>query len=108
MTPDTNTFETPLLDLLRSVPLDGRDLYSHGGPFETHSIPYGRHCHAAAAEIARLQEQVDALAGALLEQKRADAYTAAYRHLPEAAEQIAEAQEGAIRMREAALAAAGR
>lgn len=64
MTTDTRACETPLLDLLRSVPLDGRDLYE-SGTFETQSIPYGRHCHAAAAEITRLQVQADALAVAL-------------------------------------------
>lgn len=57
MTTEANAYETPLLDRLRSVPFDARDMYSHGGPFKTRLIPYGRHCHDAAAEIARLQAQ---------------------------------------------------
>lgn len=89
-----------------------RDAIALRGAIRTHAARL-RHVtdfrdRPGRAEIARLQAQVDALAGALLEQRRADAYTAGYRHLPDAAEQIAEAQEGAIRMREAALAAAGR
>lgn len=39
--------QTPLWELLRGVPIDTR-LEIQEGPFHTHYIPVGRHCHEAA------------------------------------------------------------
>lgn len=49
--------QTPLLDLLKSVPLDGRAIYKVSS-FEDHSIPYGRLIHKAVANIADLERQL--------------------------------------------------
>ncbi len=49
-----NACETPLLDLLRSVPPDATATYEHSWASHSH-IPYGRHCRAAADEIERLR-----------------------------------------------------
>ena len=49
--------KTPLLDLLRSVPADGRHVYEHD-PTHHQNIPYGRLCREAADEIAELRAQV--------------------------------------------------
>jgi hypothetical protein len=46
--------KTPLKDLLRDVPKDGRDMYEHS-PTSHHNIPYGRLIHEALAEIERLE-----------------------------------------------------
>jgi hypothetical protein len=49
--------QTPLLDLLRGVPQDGRHIYEHE-PTHSQSIPYGRLCHEAAAALAARDERV--------------------------------------------------
>ena len=46
--------QTPLKDLLRSVPKDGRDCYEEDSTCH-HFIPYGRLIHEALAEIERLE-----------------------------------------------------
>ena len=56
--------ETPLLDLLRGVPLDARMTYKVN-PTHHHMIPVGAHCAAAADEIERLQAEVRTLRNAL-------------------------------------------
>ena len=45
--------KTPLVDLLRSVPVDAVDWYEHG-PTSHSQIPYGLHCRDALATIERL------------------------------------------------------
>ena len=42
--------KTPLIDLLRKVPKDGRHMYEHN-PTHHQNIPYGRLCHEAADEL---------------------------------------------------------
>ena len=42
--------KTPLIDLLRKVPKDGRHMYDES-PVMAHNIPYGRLCHEAADEL---------------------------------------------------------
>lgn len=49
--------KTPLLDLLRSVPADGRHVYEHDS-MHSHNIPYGRLCREAADELDRLSAEV--------------------------------------------------
>ena len=46
--------QTPLKDLLRSVPKDGRDCYEESSTSH-HFIPYGRLIYEALAEIERLE-----------------------------------------------------
>lgn len=46
--------QTPLVDLLRSIPADARMVYEVS-PTESHNIPVGRLCADALAEIERLQ-----------------------------------------------------
>jgi hypothetical protein len=48
-------YQTPLLDLLRKVPKDGRAIYEHG-PTHSQSVPYGRLCHEAADALAAERE----------------------------------------------------
>lgn len=51
-------YQTPLIDLLRGVPKDGRDMYEHD---TTHhqNVPYGRLCHEAADEIESLRRDAE-------------------------------------------------
>lgn len=46
--------QTPLLDLLRAVPADARQVYEHG-PTHSQNIPFGRLAAEAVAEIERLR-----------------------------------------------------
>ncbi len=52
--------QTPLIDLLRNVPVDARAEYEHG-PTHHSNIPYGRLCSEAADEITRLRAEVERL-----------------------------------------------
>jgi hypothetical protein len=51
-------YKTPLVDLLRGVPKDGRVMYERN-PMEHQNIPYGPMCHDAADEIERLTNERD-------------------------------------------------
>jgi len=53
----------PLLDLLESVPEDGRATYEEGEGVNLRfrMIPYGHHCHRAADEIKRLRAVINPL-----------------------------------------------
>lgn len=51
--------ETPLLELLRKVPLDARGEYKHS-PTHHSFIPYGNYAHRAADTIESLQQEKDA------------------------------------------------
>ena len=53
----SDTTETPLLDLLKSVPADARMVYEHS-PIESSSIPVGVLAKRAADEIERLRAAV--------------------------------------------------
>jgi len=55
---DIRCCKNPILDLLRSVPPDGRATHEtgEGVSLTYHMIPYGHHCHEAADEIERLRE----------------------------------------------------
>ena len=52
--------KTPLIDLLRKVPKDGRHMYDES-PVMAHNIPYGRLCHEAADELAAANERIEEL-----------------------------------------------
>lgn len=52
--------KTPLVDLLRGVPKDGRVMYEVSST-EHHNIPYGPMCHEAADEIERLRNCIRGL-----------------------------------------------
>lgn len=56
--------KTPLIDLLRKVPKDGRHMYDES-PVMAHNIPYGRLCHEAAdeleADLAAANERIEEL-----------------------------------------------
>jgi hypothetical protein len=56
--------QTPLLELLRGVPLDARVMYEHT-PTSHQNIPAGRLCADAAAEIERLRDALDTMHEAL-------------------------------------------
>lgn len=47
--------QTPLIDLLKSVPIDARLGIDHD-EFSSSFHPIGKHCHKAAAELRRLHE----------------------------------------------------
>lgn len=52
--------QTPLVDLLRGVPKDGRVMYEwNAGAHQ--NIPYGSMCHDAANEIERIRAERDSL-----------------------------------------------
>lgn len=53
-TDDAQAGETPLLDLLRAVPLDARMTYNHG-PYHSQNIPVGVLCSRAADALADRQ-----------------------------------------------------
>ena len=57
---DATCAETPLVELLRAVPVDF--VYKHDTPnplgVDTSHIPVGWHCHAAANEIERLRAAI--------------------------------------------------
>lgn len=55
MTDDTQCAQTPLLDLLRGVPLDARMTYEVN-PTHHHMIPVGRLCADAAAELEQFRD----------------------------------------------------
>lgn len=61
MSDDTKACQTPLIDLLRSVPSDARQMIERG-PCHHQNIPYGRLCTEAADAIERLERDRDALA----------------------------------------------
>lgn len=52
-------YQTPLIDLLRSIPSDARMVYEET-PTSSHSIPVGRLAAEAVAEIERLTAEVKA------------------------------------------------
>jgi len=56
---DVRCCKAPILDLLRSTPIDGRATYEEGEGVDLvfHMIPYGHHCHEAADEIDRLRDR---------------------------------------------------
>lgn len=58
MSDDTKARQTPLIDLLRSVPSDARQMIERG-PCHHQNIPYGRLCTEAADAIERLERELD-------------------------------------------------
>lgn len=52
--------QTPILDLLRDVPADARQVYEHDS-MHSQNIPFGRLAAEAADEIARLRAEVAGL-----------------------------------------------
>ena len=59
--------KTPILDLLRRTPVDGRATHKEGEGVSLtyHMIPYGHHCHEAADEIERLNLENENLKAAI-------------------------------------------
>ena len=57
---DMRCYQAPLLDLLRSVPIDGWATHENGEgvTLSYHMMPYGHYCHEAADEIERLREEL--------------------------------------------------
>lgn len=62
----SNTTETPLLDLLKSVPADARMIYEHS-PIESSSIPVGVLAKRAADALETQDAEIEALRSVLKE-----------------------------------------